>query len=104
MLTNIYYNTISNDYGRSGVNLMFIDLLFATATLLFVCADVKQVHKLYKVKEVNELSFTHYKLKIIALVLMIIGYTLSALYLFKPLVVPTHNCILLSTNKVDILL
>ena len=77
---------------------MLIDILFASATLLFVCADIKQVHKLYKVKEVNELSFTHYKLKIIALVLMIIGYTLSALYL--SIVVSMINYILAMTALV----
>jgi len=60
---------------------MIIDVIFAIATVLFVVSDIKQVYKLYKVKKVTSLSFTHYKLKIIALTLMIIGYTLSALYI-----------------------
>lgn len=60
---------------------MIIDIMFAIATILFVISDTKQVHKLYKVKKVRSLSFTHYKLKIIALVLMTLGYTLSKLYI-----------------------
>ena len=77
---------------------MLIDTLFATATLMFTCADVKQVYKLYKVKKVTSLSFTHYKLKIMALVLMIIGYALSKLYL--SIVVSIINYILAMTALV----
>jgi len=81
---------------------MLIDILFATATMMFVCADIKQVHKLYKIKEVTSLSFTHYKLKIVALVLMIIGYTLSSLYL--SIVVSIINYILSMTALVLMIL
>ncbi len=77
---------------------MLIDILFASATMLFVLADVKQVHKLYVVKQVSSLSLTHYKLKIVALVLMIIGYTLSELYL--SIVVSMINYILSMTALV----
>jgi len=58
-----------------------VDMIFAFSTLLFVVSDAKQVHKIYTIKEVTGLSFTHYKLKIIAIILMLIGYTLSCLYL-----------------------
>lgn len=58
---------------------LLIDMLFATATVLFTLADVKQTHKIFKVKKVSSLSFTHYKLKVAALVLMFTGYALSNL-------------------------
>ena len=87
---------------RSCDVIMFIDLLFATATMMFVFADIKQVHKLYTVKQVTSLSFTHYKLKIIALILIIIGYTLSELYL--SIVVSMVNYILSMTALVLMIL
>ena len=57
------------------------DIIFALATVLFISADAKQMYKIKKIKKVSSLSYTKYKLKIAALILMIIGYAMSGLYL-----------------------
>ena len=60
---------------------MIQDIILSIATLLFIFADLKQMYKIKTVKKVSSLSYTKYKLKICAILLMIICYITSELYL-----------------------
>jgi len=61
---------------------LIADILIASAALGFLVADIKQAWKLYINKQCSTkaISRTHWKLKILSLILVIIGYNMLGLY------------------------
>jgi hypothetical protein len=58
--------------------MILIDLLFITAAIGFISADLKQAIKLFKNgnNDTRMFSKTHYRIKILAMILEIIAYIL----------------------------
>lgn len=56
-----------------------IDLLFVCGMLCFFAATVRQILKVYRVKKTSGISLTHYKIKLVAITFMTVGYILSIL-------------------------
>lgn len=57
----------------------FVDILFSIATICFASAAIRQTRKIYKEKKTDGISLTHYHIKIIAVVCMMMGYILESL-------------------------
>ena len=55
------------------------DILFSIGTMSFSLASIRQVRKIHKDKSTDGVSLTHYHVKMIAVSLMLSGYTISFL-------------------------
>lgn len=62
---------------------MIADFILTAASLGFVFADLKQAWKLFKNKQYDCSAFsrTHFKLKILSLILVVISYIMLGVYL-----------------------
>lgn len=62
---------------------MIADIILTAASLGFVFADLKQAWKLFKNKQYDCSAFsrTHFKLKILSLILVVVAYILLGVYL-----------------------
>ena len=58
---------------------MIIDILFTIGIVGFLWSSLKQLRKIFRTKNTDGLSLTHYYIKVIAISCMIIGYLLSKL-------------------------
>jgi len=58
---------------------LIIDLLFTAGIISFLWSCVRQLQKILRTKQTNGISLTHYYIKIIAILCMMIGYILSNL-------------------------
>lgn len=58
---------------------LIIDLLFTCGVLSFLWSCVRQLQKILRTRQTGGLSLTHYYIKTIAILCMIVGYILSSL-------------------------
>jgi len=60
---------------------LLIDLLFTVGIISFLWSCVRQLQKILRIKQTDGISLTHYYIKTIAILCMMIGYMLSNLFI-----------------------